>query len=106
MELCDPWLEAAHKGAARFDVVFIRSSSQLLKETQLKVAVLAAVVIGAALNIAPIQYLAFVGVGIVLISLIGWVVFRQTLDTPALLGMGLIVAGVLVINLFSRSVAH
>lgn len=60
------------------------------------------------LNTIPtgVAYAIWSGVGIVLIALIGWVVFGQSLDTPALLGMGLILAGVLVINLFSRSVAH
>lgn len=53
-----------------------------------------------------IAYAIWSGVGIVLISLLGWVVHRQALDTAALLGMGLILAGVLVINLFSKSVAH
>jgi small multidrug resistance pump len=53
-----------------------------------------------------VAYAIWSGVGIVLISLIAWGVFGQTLDTPALVGMGLIVAGVLVINVFSRSVAH
>lgn len=53
-----------------------------------------------------VVYAIWSGVGIVLISLIGWVVFKQSLDGPALAGMGLIIAGVLVINLFSRSVAH
>jgi small multidrug resistance pump len=53
-----------------------------------------------------VAYAIWSGVGIVLISLIGWLVFGQTLDAPALAGMGLIVAGVVVINLFSRSVAH
>ncbi len=53
-----------------------------------------------------VAYAIWSGVGIVLISLIGWAVFQQRLDAPALVGMGLIVAGVLVINLFSRSVAH
>ena len=53
-----------------------------------------------------VAYAIWSGVGIVLISLIGWWVFGQTLDAPALAGMGLIVAGVVVINLFSRSVAH
>ncbi len=53
-----------------------------------------------------IAYAIWSGVGIVLISLLGWVVYRQTLDLPALLGMGLILAGVLVINLFSKSSAH
>lgn len=53
-----------------------------------------------------VVYAIWSGVGIVLISLIAWLVFGQSLDGPALAGMGLIIAGVLVINLFSRSVAH
>jgi len=53
-----------------------------------------------------IAYAIWSGVGIVLISLIGWLWFGQSLDLPALLGMGLIVAGVVVINLFSKSVSH
>ncbi|WP_374694499.1 hypothetical protein [Hydrogenophaga pseudoflava] len=48
----------------------------------------------------------YLGAAIVLISLIAWMVFGQALDGSALLGMGLIVAGMLVINLFSKSVAH
>ena len=51
-------------------------------------------------------YAIWSGAGIVLISLLGWLVHRQALDLPAILGMGLIVAGVVVINLFSKSVAH
>jgi small multidrug resistance pump len=53
-----------------------------------------------------VAYAIWSGVGIVLISLIGWRLFDQSLDPPALLGMGLIVAGVAVINLFSKSAAH
>lgn len=53
-----------------------------------------------------IAYAIWSGVGIVLISALGWVLYRQRLDLPALLGMGLILAGVLVINLFSKSVSH
>lgn len=53
-----------------------------------------------------VAYAIWSGVGIVLISLIAWLVLGQSLDAPAMLGMGLIVAGVLVINLFSTSVAH
>lgn len=53
-----------------------------------------------------IAYAIWSGVGIVLISGIAWVFFGQRLDLPALLGMGLIVAGVLVVNLFSKSVGH
>src|SRR5690606_24301394 len=52
-----------------------------------------------------IAYAIWSGVGIVLISLVGWLVFRQPLDGPALLGMGLIMAGVIIINVFSRSTA-
>ena len=53
-----------------------------------------------------IVYAIWSGMGIVLISAIGYFVFRQTLDLAALVGMGLIVAGVLVINLLSKSVGH
>lgn len=51
-------------------------------------------------------YAIWSGAGIVLIAAVGWVVFRQTLDAPALIGIGLIIAGVAVINLFSSSLPH
>ena len=53
-----------------------------------------------------IAYAIWSGVGIVLITIIAWVLFKQRLDPPAMVGMGLIVAGVLVINVFSKSSAH
>lgn len=53
-----------------------------------------------------VVYAVWSGVGIVLITAIGWIWFRQALDLPALVGMALILAGVLVINLFSRTLAH
>ena len=53
-----------------------------------------------------IAYAIWCGAGIVLISLIGWHFYQQHLDLPALIGIGLILAGVLVINLFSGSTAH
>ena len=53
-----------------------------------------------------VGYAIWSGVGIVLITIIAWVLFKQRLDPPALVGMGLIVAGVLVINVFSKSSAH
>ncbi|AKV02289.1 Ethidium bromide-methyl viologen resistance protein EmrE [Labilithrix luteola] len=53
-----------------------------------------------------IAYAIWSGVGIVLISLVGRFAFGQRLDPPALLGMALIIAGVLVINVFSKSAAH
>jgi small multidrug resistance pump len=46
------------------------------------------------------------GAGTALIALIGVVVYRQKLDPAAVLGIALIVAGVLVLNLFSKSGAH
>lgn len=52
-----------------------------------------------------VAYAVWSAVGIALVSLIGWLVYDQRLDAPALLGMGLIVAGVAVIQLFSRT-AH
>jgi small multidrug resistance pump len=51
-----------------------------------------------------IAYGIWSGVGIVLITAIAWVAFRQRLDAPALVGMALIVAGVVVIQLFSANV--
>jgi small multidrug resistance pump len=53
-----------------------------------------------------IAYAIWSGVGIVLTAVIGYVMFRQQLDLAALLGMGLIVSGVLVINLFSNTTGH
>lgn len=53
-----------------------------------------------------IMYAIWSGMGIVLVSIIGWLVYKQTLDFPSLIGMGLIISGVIVINLFSTSVGH
>jgi len=53
-----------------------------------------------------IAYAIWSGLGIVLISLVGVLWFRQSLDMPAIAGLTLIVAGVVVINTFSNSVAH
>ena len=53
-----------------------------------------------------IGYAIWSGAGIVLISVIAYFVYGQSLDLPALVGIGLILAGVLVINLFSQSSTH
>jgi len=53
-----------------------------------------------------IAYAIWAGVGIILTAIVGYIMFKQTLDTPALIGIALIVAGVLVINLFSQSTGH
>lgn len=53
-----------------------------------------------------VAYAIWSGVGVVLITLVGWLLFGQKLDAPALIGMALIVVGVVIMNLFSHSVSH
>jgi len=53
-----------------------------------------------------IAYAIWSGVGITLISIIGYFIYRQSLDMSAIIGILLIIAGVIVINLFSKSVSH
>lgn len=53
-----------------------------------------------------IAYAIWSGLGVVLITVIGLVWFGQRLDNPAIVGLGLIVAGVATINLFSDTVSH
>lgn len=53
-----------------------------------------------------IAYAIWSGVGIVLITIIGAVVFKQIPDLPAIIGLALIMIGVVVINVFSKTTAH
>ncbi|MCF6367347.1 multidrug efflux SMR transporter [Rhizobium sp. TRM95001] len=53
-----------------------------------------------------IAYAIWSGLGIVLISAVGFFVLGQRLDLPALIGIGLIIVGVVVVNVFSSSVSH
>lgn len=53
-----------------------------------------------------VAYAIWSGLGIVLIALVGVVLFEQKLDIPAMLGMGLIVSGVIVMSVFSKSAGH
>ena len=53
-----------------------------------------------------VAYAIWSALGIVLVALIGLLMFGQRLDLPAVIGLALIVAGVVVINLFSKSVGH
>ena len=53
-----------------------------------------------------IVYALWSGLGILLIALIGWLVFGQRLDLPAIAGLGMIVGGIAVIHLFSASAPH
>ncbi|MGO1246476.1 MAG: SMR family transporter [Oceanisphaera sp.] len=56
------------------------------------------------LKVIPVglAYAIWAGVGIVLISLAGWLIFGQKLDLASVIGMALIITGVVVINVFSR----
>lgn len=53
-----------------------------------------------------IAYAIWSGVGIVLIATVAWVFQGQRLDAPAMIGMALIVAGVAVMNIWSKAAAH
>jgi small multidrug resistance pump len=53
-----------------------------------------------------VAYAIWSGAGVALIALIAWVFFGQTLDAPAIIGLLLIVAGVFVLNVFSKTVSH
>ena len=53
-----------------------------------------------------IAYAVWAGAGIVLVALIGWVLFQQKIDAMGMLGIALIISGVLILNLFSKSSLH
>ena len=53
-----------------------------------------------------IAYAIWAGVGVALIAVVGWLLYHQPLDTAALIGLTLIVSGVIVLNVFSKSVTH
>ncbi|WP_373352998.1 SMR family transporter [Pseudoroseicyclus sp. CXY001] len=61
-----------------------------------------------ALKVMPvgIVYAIWSGLGIVFIALIGFLVFRQRLDLPAVIGLALILAGIIVIHVFSKTTTH
>ena len=60
------------------------------------------------LKILPlgVAYAIWGGLGIILTAVTGVVMFRQTLDLPAMIGIGMIVGGVVVVNAFSNSLSH
>jgi len=53
-----------------------------------------------------IAYAIWSAFGIVIISLVGYFVYKQRLDLPAIIGIALILIGVVVINIFSKSSVH
>ena len=60
------------------------------------------------LRVIPIgiTYAVWSGLGIVLVAIVGFFLYRQTPDIPAIIGMGLIISGVIVINVFSKTISH
>ncbi|WP_419814484.1 DMT family transporter [Glacieibacterium sp.] len=53
-----------------------------------------------------VAYAIWSGVGVVLVTTIAWIFQGQRLDAAAIAGITLIVAGSVVLNLFSKSTAH
>ena len=53
-----------------------------------------------------VTYAVWSGIGIVLITIAGVLLYKQTPDLPAIIGMGLIISGVIVIHLFSKMKVH
>lgn len=53
-----------------------------------------------------VTYAIWSGAGIVLITLVAWLLYGQALDAGAIVGIGLIITGVAVLNLFSKSTMH
>lgn len=53
-----------------------------------------------------IAYAIWSGAGVVLIAVSGWLFLGQSLDLPAVIGLFLIIAAVVIINVFSRTVPH
>ena len=53
-----------------------------------------------------ITYALWSGLGIVLVTLVSAVLYEQIPDMPAVIGMGFIIAGVLIINIFSKTISH
>ena len=53
-----------------------------------------------------ITYAIWSAAGIVLVAIVGAILYKQIPDIPAVIGMGLIVAGILIINVFSKTIVH
>ncbi len=53
-----------------------------------------------------LAYAIWAGLGIVLVALIGWLIYGQTLDAASVIGMAMIIGGVAVINVFSKTAVH
>ncbi len=53
-----------------------------------------------------VAYAIWAGAGVTIVAIVGWLLFGQKLDAPAIIGMALIVTGVVVMQAFSKSTGH
>jgi small multidrug resistance pump len=53
-----------------------------------------------------IAYAIWCGLGIVLVAIMGWVLYGEKLDMPAIIGMALIIVGTVIIQFFSQTAGH
>lgn len=88
---------------------FLQKSQQFTRLTPTLVTLLcyggAFYFLSLSLRLIPVglAYAIWSGLGVVLISLVGLIAFGQRLDLPAVIGLGLIIAGVVIVNLYSES---
>lgn len=91
---------------------FLKASNGFTKPLQTAIFIIAMsssfYLLTLAIKVIPIgiAYAIWSAVGIVLISSVGYFFYNEKLDTPAILGILLIVIGVIVINVFSKSASH
>jgi len=53
-----------------------------------------------------IAYAIWSGLGVILIAMVGWFFYKQSLDLAGMVGVGFIIAGVVILNLFSKTIPH
>lgn len=53
-----------------------------------------------------VTYAVWAGLGIVLVTIVGAILYKEIPDIPAVIGIGLIIAGVIVINVYSKTIGH
>jgi len=91
---------------------FLKASNGFTKAVPVAVMIVAYVAsfycLSQALKHFPLGmvYAIWSGIGIVLTAVVGLIVFKQSLDTPAILGIVLIIAGVVVMNVLSKTSTH
>ena len=71
----------------------------------LAIAIISEIFATTMLKDTAIIYAIWSGVGIVGIAILGWIIHKQILDAPAIIGIALILCGVLIIKIFSKTVA-